>query len=98
MCPRQYEEVPVTYDSDDPSRERVIRNWKLTLNHMVKEHRHKYPDVTKHQTDQELMKSLVNYFISKGVVKRTADGRYLIPDLQGPSPAGFLERSRSRTG
>jgi hypothetical protein len=93
------EEVPEMSvpDDDDPSKTRMLNNWRRTLDHMIADHRRRYPEATRHQTDQELRQSLINYFISKGVVKRTADVHYLIPDLEGPSPAGWLQPSRSRS-
>ena len=60
------------------------RKWLQTLRVMVSDYRDKHPDDKR--SDLELVESLMEHFYESGLVKKGADGKWLLPDIDGPIP------------
>ena len=54
------------------------------LRAMLHDYRQKNPNDKR--SDEELLKSLMDHFVESGVVKKTADGKYVVPDIEGDIP------------
>jgi hypothetical protein len=61
----------------------VKNKFAYMLKHMISEHKRRFPQACRGKTDKELLDSLMNFFVSKGVVRKGADGRFQIPRLEG---------------
>jgi hypothetical protein len=68
---------PVMSDCDE-----VKNTFAYMPRHMISEHKRRFPAACKGKTDKELLGSLMNFFVSKGIVKRGVDGRLIVPDLE----------------
>jgi hypothetical protein len=61
----------------------VKNKFAYMLKHMISEHKRRFPQACRGKSDKELLDSLMNYFVSKGVVKKGVDGKFVVPDLEG---------------
>jgi hypothetical protein len=58
--------------------------WIKMLRAMLADYRQKNPG--DERSDEELLKSLMDHFVESGVVTKRADGKYVVPDIEGTIP------------
>ncbi|HBR16827.1 MAG TPA: hypothetical protein DD725_04345 [Deltaproteobacteria bacterium] len=64
--------------------EQAIEKWRRMLRAMFRAYRQKEPEDKR--SDWELLTSLMNHFYESGLIRKSKDGRFILPDIDGVIP------------
>ena len=65
----------------------VKEKWKKALRVMLRAYRRKKTDDKR--SDLEILENLMEYFYKEGIVQKSEDGKFILPDIDGTIPRGI---------